>query len=112
MKIGTISMLLISFSSFAAEPSKPAAASAKPKSQFNSQVYEQTDSVETFSAVVKVVRQVQGETEVFFEGRQGFYVLGNESAQERLIKSQQKKKPVRVEIETGSRKILKADFQD
>ncbi|MGZ5280381.1 MAG: hypothetical protein ACXWC9_10585 [Pseudobdellovibrionaceae bacterium] len=110
MKILSILTLLMSFSSFAAEPTKPAAP-AKPKSQFNSQVYEQSDSVEAFSAVVKVMREVQGEIEVFFEGKQGFYVLGEASLQERLVKSQTKKLPLRIEVETGSRKILKAEFQ-
>jgi len=111
MKILSILILLMSFSSFATGPSKPAAP-AKPKSQFNSQVYEQTDSVEAFSAVVKVMREVQGEIEVFFEGKQGFYVLGDVSLQERLTKSQAKKIPLRIEVETSSRKILKAEFQN
>lgn len=102
---------LLSASSFAAD-SKKAATPAQPKSQFNANVYEQSDGVQSFSAVVKVVREVQGETEVFFEGRQGFYTLENSSLQERLIKSQQKARPVSVQVEPTARKIISAEFKD
>ncbi len=113
--------IFMSLSVSGAEPERTptaAAATAKPaaptkaKSQFNSQVYEQSDSTESFSAVVKVVREVQGETEVFFQGHQGYYVLGNPSLQERLVKSQQKSRPVSVQVDVNARKILNVEFKD
>mgnify|MGYP007016098598 CR=1 FL=1 len=81
------------------------------KSQFNTQVYEQDSSATAFSAIVKVVREVHGETEVFFEGKQGFYTLQNPSLQERLMKSQRKKKSVSVEVD-NARVILKVEIKD
>lgn len=96
----------------AASQQAPATAPAKPKSQFNSQVYEQSAETESFSAIVKVVREVQGETEIFFEGKQGFYTLASDAMQAKMVKSQQKQKPVQVEIDTNARKILKAEFAD
>ncbi len=81
-----------------------------PKSQFNTQVYEQEQSSKSFSAVVKVLREVQGETQVFFEGQQGFFSLGNDSLQEKLVKSQKEKKAVSVEVDMAARRILKVEW--
>jgi hypothetical protein len=116
--------LVLTFLSLVSEASDPAksavsatgatktTAPTKANSQFNSQVYEQNDNTENFTAIVKVVREVQGETEVFFQGRQGYYVLGNPSLQERLVKSQQKTKPVSVQIDSSARNILNVEFKD
>jgi hypothetical protein len=90
----------------------PKGKAAPAKSQFNTQVYEKEQSSESFSAVVKVVREVQGETEVFFEGKQGFYTLGNSSLQERLVKSQKNQKPVNVQVDSMSRQITAVEFKE
>jgi hypothetical protein len=83
---------------------------AAPKSQYNNQVYEKSsDEEQSFTAIVKVVREVQGETEVFFEGKQGFYTLGSGS-QSLLNTSQKKKIPVSVSINPQNRQILKVEL--
>lgn len=84
----------------------------KPKSsQFNSQIYEKEKSESTFTAQVKIVREIQGDTQVFFLGVQGFYVLNLSASsagswQNLLIASQTKKFPVQVTVDTESRLIL------
>lgn len=85
----------------------------KAKSKLNTQIYE-PDSKEdaSFQALVKVVREVQGDTEVFFEGRKGFYVLRSEKFQNLLVKSQQKKKPVSVTVNESTREILNVQPAD
>jgi hypothetical protein len=88
---------------------KPAAKTQPPKSQFNTQIYEQDSTTQGFTAVVKIVREIQGDSQVFFEGRQGFYVLGDDSQQTQLVDSQKQHTPVQVEIDVNSRKILKVD---
>ena len=109
MKIFLLAILLsIPNAGWSDEPKAP----AKPKSKFNAQIYEQEKETESFSAVVKVVREVQGETEVFFEGRQGFYGLSSDAQQDAIVKSQTKKRPIHVEVDRNSRRILKVEFQD
>jgi hypothetical protein len=103
-------LLVFSATCLAAEPPKTKPAPAK--SQFNTQVYEKEQSSESFSAVVKVVREVQGETEVFFEGKQGFYTLANPSMQERLVKSQKNQRPVTVQVDSTSRQITSVEFKE
>ena len=97
----------------AAEPSKPPAPTNPPpkKSQFNSQIYEKDKTEASFSASVKVVREVQGETQVFFEGVNGFYSLNMSSPsagswQSLLVSSQSKKFHVQVTVDPESRQIL------
>ncbi len=113
MKTTILISLMMMFFPFAlnaadAPKTKPAPA----KSQFNTQIYEDDSTTESFTAVVKVIREVQGETEVFFEGKQGFYQLGSASQQEKLVKSQKGSKPVHVTVESGSRKITAVEFKD
>ena len=96
-----------------AGPTALAATSTQPpkKSQFNSQIYENDKSESSFSARVKIVREVQGDTQVFFEGVKGFYVLTMSSSnagswQNLLTASQTKKFKVQVSVDPDSRQIL------
>ena len=83
--------------------------SPSSKSKLNTQIYESEKEEESFTAVVKAVREVQGETEVFFEGKQGFFALASEKNQALLVKSQQKKFPVKVQVNSSSRQILSVE---
>lgn len=87
-------------------------APAKPASQLNTNIYEKESNLEVFSAVVNVVREVQGEFQVFFQGRQGFYSLKDEAQQHKLVKSIEQKKAVSVEVDTDSRQILSVEFKE
>ena len=94
-------LVLIPFFAMGAETPK--------KSQLNTQVFEKESDSESFTAVVKVVREIQGEIQVFFEGRQGYYTLANEGLQEKLARSQTKRQPVQVEVQISSRQILRVE---
>ncbi len=83
---------------------KPGAA----KSQFNSQIYEKESDEHSFTAPVKVVREVQGDTEVFFEGQSGFFIAKS-SIQSLLVNSQKKHIPLSVTVNKLSRQILKLE---
>lgn len=81
------------------------------KSQFNTNIYQKESTQESFSAIVKVVREIQGDIQVFFEGQKGvFSIDGNHSKagsfQELLTKSQKLKQPLQVVYDTESRQIL------
>lgn len=91
------------------------AAETKPqpqKSKLNTQIYEQSSEETSFSAVVKVVREVQGENDVFFEGQKGFFTIGPGASQELLIKSQSKRIPVKVFVNMSNRQILRVERGD
>lgn len=88
----------------------PAKSAKNPKSQLNTQIYEHESEESSFEAVVKIIRNIQGDTEVFFEGKQGFYTLSSENLQALLVESQKKKAPVRVTINSSSRQILKVEW--
>jgi hypothetical protein len=109
MKTSALFLLLLGATASAAGTASPA---GKPKSQFNSQIYEQENNTESFTGIVKIVREVDGETQVFFEGKQGFYSLASDSMQSKLVTSQTKKRPINVEVDKDSRRILKAEFKD
>lgn len=87
-------------------------APAKPASQLNTNIYEKESTLEVFSAVANVVREVQGEFQVFFQGRQGFYSLKDEAQQHKLVKSIEQKKAVSVEVDKDSRQILSVEFKE
>ena len=85
-------------------------ASPAKKSQFNSQVYEKaSDDAQSFTAVVKIVREIDGDIQVFFEGKQGFYTVlsGSEAL---LVTSQKKHIPVAVTVTVQSRQVIKVDL--
>ena len=111
MKSALVLMIFLSLQVRAAEtPQK--APEKKSKSQFNTQIYEQTSEEGSLSGVVKVVREIQGETEVIFEGQSGFYSVAPGVSGELLLKSQKTKTPVTVKINKTSRQILKINAQE
>ncbi len=97
------------------KPTSAVTAPVAKKSQFNSQIYENApDEVQSFTAVVKIVREIQGDTQVFFEGKQGFYTVssGSESSgsESLLVTSQKKHIPVAVTVRVKSRQVIKVDL--
>jgi hypothetical protein len=101
MKLAGVLLLLVGLHASAETPTtKPA------KSKLNTQIYEQTSEESSFSGIVKVIREIQGESEVFFEGKQGFFGVAPGVSQELLVKSQKKHVPVSVRVNTTSRQIL------
>lgn len=91
-------------------------ASAKDKkSHFNSNVYEQESSEESFSARVKIIRDL-GETEVLFENAKngGPYTLRSNSPnfglyKTRLEKSRKSGLPVKVTIDNDTIKSVEIE---
>lgn len=93
----------------AASPSAkaPAKPSATPKSQFNTNVFEKEDENIRFGDTVKLVRELDGNTEVLFMQRGGIYQAPNDqTALARLIESQRNKTPVNVVVNEASQKIM------
>lgn len=109
LKLGLFSFLILSFMRLQAvdlnSPKTPPPA-VKSDSKFNTQIYEKDSSVETFSAVVKVVRQIQGETQILFEGKQGFYNLKDENFQYKFVKAFEEKKAIQVKVDSDTKTIL------
>jgi hypothetical protein len=92
-------------------------AHAGKPSQFNTQVHVQESSESSFVAVVKIVREIQGETQVFFEGKSGFYTLSSNSPsfgsiQSLLVESQKKKFAVSVKVNDDTKTLLSAVRQE
>ncbi len=80
-------------------------------SQFNTQVHEKEASESSFTAVVKILREVQGDSQVFFEGKSGTFTLDSGSPQfgsmqTLLVTSQKKKIPVSVTFNSDTLQIL------
>lgn len=78
------------------------------KSQYsNVQVYEKEDHQGKFSDVVKVIREMDGGTEVVFSKFGTYYAPTDGTAMERLQESLKSKLPVNVTFNEDSRKLLK-----
>ena len=93
-------------------PPSPATATKASKTGLNTQIYEKEDAGIGFDGVVKIIREVQGETQVFFEDKQGYFALNmsNPNAgawQNLLTQSQKKRSKVNVLLDLQSRQILK-----
>lgn len=81
------------------------------KSNLNAQIFEKESSESSFTSQTKVIREVQGETQVFFVDQKGFFVLNDSgpnagSWQNLLTQSQTKKFKVSVTVDPDSRQIL------
>lgn len=103
----TLFLMLLSVApySFAQPTATPVPAS---KSQYsNVQVYEKEDHQSKFSDVVKVIREMDGGTEIVFSKFGTYYAPTDGSAMERLVESQKSKLPVNVVFNEDSRKLLK-----
>ena len=80
---------------------------ARSKSQFNAQVFEKDEDQQSFKSQVKLIREMAGETQVFFTDRPGFFRLSDKgSLQNILIKAQKAKKPVDVTVDLSNRVLL------
>lgn len=100
--------LLLSASPILAEvSSKPAA-----KSKLTAEIFEKEESSENFTAQIKLIRDMAGEAQVFFQNHPGVYSLENSSSGARiknlLIKAQKKNTPLKITAEKDSRLIKEA----
>ena len=104
--------VLLSLSLALAGPAgSPGGTPKKQASQFNTQVNLQEESEGSMTVTVKVLREVQGDAQVFFEGKTGAYQLDSAatnygSMQSRLANSQKKKIPVSVRFNSDTMQIL------
>lgn len=108
MKLIAPLFFLMVLQTFAANTPKASAPSSHSK--LNAQIYEKENEETSFEAKVKVIRDIQGETEVFFEKVSGYYVLSKTDLQELLVQSQKKHQLVRVQVNTSTRQILKVEM--
>lgn len=88
--------------------------SQSKKSKTSTQVYEKESTEESFTAKVSVVREIQEETEVFFEGpKKGPYVLPDGPSHglfmERLEKSKKSSGP-QVKVTIDNDRIQSVDI--
>lgn len=77
------------------------------KSKYNSEVYEKEEHQGKFSDIVKVIREMDGGTEIVFTKLGTYTAPSDESQLERLQESLKSKLPVAVTFNEDSRKILK-----
>lgn len=115
MRFWTVLFLLLPALAWAEKPGSTG--SKKAPSKPSTQIYEKEDSESTFSAQVKVVREVQDETQVFFVDQKGFYVLNMTapsagSWQNLLNNSLSKKFKVSVTVNPDTRQILNVSRGD
>lgn len=89
-------------------PAAPVAPAAKPKSQYNTNIYEASDETVSFTDVVRVVRDYEGQSEVLFSKKSGVFTGPKEAeAINRLVESQTNQTPVTVYYNEASRQILR-----
>lgn len=97
--------------SYPAKTDQPKVATPAPeapkKSQFNANIYEKEGSESQFGDVVKVIREIDGNTEVVFTKFGTYTAPTDGTAMERLQESLKGKIPVMVTFNEDSRKILK-----
>lgn len=88
-------------------PTAAAKSAEKPKSQYNTNVFEKEDENIRFSDTVKLVRELDGNTEVLFMQRGGIYQApADQTALARLVDSQRTKSSVNVIVHEASQKIM------
>lgn len=89
-------------------PKAPSAPKADaPQSQFNTNIYEPADENVKFTDTVKLVRELDGNSEVLFMKKGGIYQSPNDStAQSKLVESQTSKTPVTVIVNEETKKIM------
>lgn len=80
---------------------------AKPKSGYNTKVYEAESSEGTFTSTVKMVREVQGSWEVLFDAKSGVFPV-DDNLQAVFVECHKDKTPVTVRYNTESNRILSA----
>lgn len=104
-------LTMASGKSYPAKIDQPKAATPAPeapkKSQFNANIYEKEGSESQFGDVVKVIREIDGNTEVVFTKFGTYTAPTDGTAMERLQESLKGKIPVMVTFNEDSRKILK-----
>lgn len=95
-------------SAISKSPVAPVAPAAKPKSQYNTNIYEASDETMSFTDVVRVVRDYEGQSEVLFGKKSGVFTGPKEAeAINRLVESQTNQTPVTVYYNEASRQILR-----
>ncbi len=114
--LSCVLILLVGGSVLAESSGKPSTP-PKAKGKLNAQVFEKEDSTASFTAKPKVIREIQGETQVLFEGQQGFFILNMSSPsagswQNLLNASQTKKFKVNISYDPDSRQILGVSRSD
>lgn len=98
---------------FAAQNEPKAKETPKPPptttpNPLNAQIYEKDSSMIQFSDSVKVIRELDGATEVLFVKRTGVFTAPEDgSAMEKLIMSQKSGSPVAVTIDETTQKIVR-----
>lgn len=91
-----------------AQKTSPPKAAPSPKSIYNTNIYENTDGPETFTDTVKLVREMAGTQQVFFNKMPGaFTAPSDETAMAKIIESQTKKTSLKIYFDSDTRKILR-----
>jgi hypothetical protein len=83
---------------------------APPKSGLNTNIYEKESSEKTFSSKVKMVREVQGSSEVLFDSKPGIFTF-DESQQTPLMQAKKDGSTVSVRYNEDNSHILSVQVQ-
>ncbi len=105
-----IFLFVVTLSSTAlfAQKDKPSGG-AKPG--LSTDIYEKEKTEKTISGTVKLVREIQGNWEVAFNGHPGFYIIPDGSdAQALLVEAQKKQQSVIVRVDEVSQRVLSAQW--
>ena len=90
-----------------AVPTKPLVTPPTPATGLNTKIYEKENGDRSFTAKVKIVREVQGQWEVFFDARPGAYLI-TEEQQASFVKYQEDKTPVNIQFDPETNQVLSA----
>lgn len=107
-----LACLSLSVTSWAESPlpsAKPQApsANAPKKSILNANIYEKPDDKVRFTDTVRLVRELDGNSEVLFVNKKGIFQAPSDgNAMVKLMESQNHKSPVTVVVDEDSQKIL------
>lgn len=92
----------------ASPTAKPPAKPVAEKPAFSTEIYEKESTLASFADTVKVIREIDGRSEVIFMKRGGPFTAPEDgAAMEKLINSQKDKSPVQVTYDEESQKITR-----
>lgn len=98
---------VVSGGSGASSAGKTGATSATPKKGLiNTNIYEKTSRETTFTAQVKIVREIQDSWDVVFEGKPGSYTVNVADHQAMLTEAQKAKAPVTVRVDEETNRVI------
>lgn len=98
--------ILIAFSFLWAGEGTGAPPAKNKKTTVNTQIYEKAKNESTFTATVKIVREIQDTWDVMFDGHPGYYVIDVADQQALLSEAHKSKQNVTVRVDEDTNHVL------